>query len=111
LRRYEGMKILFDQGVPEPLRRALTDHSVATAHEMGWTQLGNGALLRAADSQFDVFITTDRNLRFQQNLASYRLAILILPTTNWPEIRVHQTQVVGAANKLRPGDVVELNFA
>jgi len=50
---------------------------------MGWTQLGNGALLRAAVSQFEVFITTDRNLRYQQNLADYRLAIPILPTTNW----------------------------
>ena len=78
---------------------------------MGWMQLGNGALLRAADSQFDLFITADRNLRYQQNLAGYRLAILILPTTNWPEIRVHQALVVAAANKLRPGDVVELNFA
>ncbi len=78
---------------------------------MGWMQLGNGALLRAADSQFDVFITADRNLRYQQNLAGYRLAILILPTTNWPEIRVHQALVVAAANKLRLGDVVELNFA
>jgi predicted nuclease of predicted toxin-antitoxin system len=111
LRRYEGMKILFDQGVPAPLHRALTDHSVATAYEMGWTQLGNGALLRAAESQFDVFITTDRNIRYQQNLAGYRLAILILPTTNWPEIRVHQARVVAVANKLRPGEVVELNFA
>jgi hypothetical protein len=105
------MRILFDQGVPAPLRRALTDHSVATAYEMGWTQLGNGALLRAADLQFDIFITTDRNLRFQQNLASYRLGFLILPTTNWPEIRVHQALVAAAANKLRPGDVVEVNFA
>jgi hypothetical protein len=77
---------------------------------MGWTQLGNGALLRAAMSQFEVFITTDRNLRYQQNLADYRLAILILPTTNWSEIRVHQALVAAAANKLRPGDVVELKF-
>jgi predicted nuclease of predicted toxin-antitoxin system len=105
------MRILFDQGVPAPLRRALTDHSVATAYEMGWMQLGNGAPLQAANSQFDVFITTDRNLRHQQNLAGYRLAILILPTTNWPEIRVHQALIAAAASKLRPGDVVELNFA
>src|SRR5580658_687966 len=105
------MRILFDQGVPAPLRRALTDHSVATAYEMGWTRLSNGALLRAADSKFDVFITTDRNIRFQQNLAGYRLAILILPTTNWPEIYAHQALVAATANELRPGDVVELNFA
>jgi hypothetical protein len=105
------MRILFDQGTPAPLRRAFADHSVSTAYEMGWMDLGNGALLRAAESKFDVFITTDRNLRYQQNLASYRLAILILPTTKWPEIRLHQAMVVAAANKLRPGDIVELNFA
>jgi hypothetical protein len=66
--------------------------------------------IAAAVSQFEVFITTDRNLRYQQNLADYRLAILILPTTNWSEIRVHQALVAAAANKLRPGDVVELKF-
>jgi Domain of unknown function (DUF5615) len=104
------MKILFDQGTPTPLRRALTGHEVSTAYEMAWTQLDNGALLKAADKQFDVLITTDRNLRYQQNLAGYRLAILVLPTTNWPEIRVHEAQVVAAVNALRPGDFVELNL-
>jgi predicted nuclease of predicted toxin-antitoxin system len=104
------MRILFDQGTPAPLRRVLTDHSVSTAYEMGWMELSNGALLRAAESQFDVFITTDRNLRYQQNLVDRRLAILILPTTNWSEIRTHQILVLAAVNKLRPGDVVELDF-
>jgi hypothetical protein len=56
------MRILFDQGTPAPLRRALTDHSVLTAYELAWTQLSNGALLRAAEAQFDVFITTEQNL-------------------------------------------------
>jgi hypothetical protein len=104
------MRILFDQGTPAPLRRALADHSVSTAFEMGWTQLGNGALLRAAESQFDALITTDRNLRHQQNIVGYRLSILILPTTNWPLIRAHQAQVAAAVNKLRPGDLLELSF-
>jgi hypothetical protein len=105
------MRILFDHGTPAPLRHALTGHSVATAHEMAWTQLDNGSLLRAAEMQFDVLITTDRNLRYQQNLAGYRLAILVLPTTNWPAIRVHQASVLAAIDKLRPGDFVELNFS
>ena len=60
------MRLLFDHGTPAPLRRALTGHSVSTAYEMGWTELDNGALLRAAESDFDVLITTDRNLRYQQ---------------------------------------------
>jgi hypothetical protein len=105
------MKILFDQGTPAPLRRALTNHSVSTAYELGWTQLSNGTLLREAESKFDAFITTDRNLRYQQNVAGFRLAILILPTTNWPEISVHLDLVVAAIDNLHAGDVIELDFA
>ena len=105
------MRILFDQGTPAPLRRALTDHTVSTAYEMGWTQLDNGALLKAAATDFDALITTDQNLRYQQNLSGQRLAILVLPTTSWPKIRAHEAQVVDAVNVLRPGDVIELNFS
>jgi len=78
---------------------------------MGWMQLSNGALLKAAETEFDIFITTDRNLRYQQNITSLRLAILILPTTSWPTIRVHQTQVAAAGDALHAGDVVELSFS
>jgi hypothetical protein len=67
-------------------------------------------LLAAAEEQFDALITTDRNLRYQQNLSGRRLAILVLPTTSWPKIRVHEMQVAAAVNTLRAGDVVELNF-
>jgi hypothetical protein len=105
------MRILFDHGTPAPLRRALIGHSVSTAHEMAWMQLDNGALLKAADAQFDVLITTDQNLRYQQNLTGYRLAILVLPTTSWPKIRACEAQVVAAVNALGPGDVVALNFS
>ncbi len=78
---------------------------------MGWMQLSNGALLQAAEAQFDVFITTDRNLRHQQNVEGLHLAILILPTTNWPIIHVHESQIVAAVDMLHAGDVVELSFA
>ncbi len=105
-----SMRILFDQGTPAPLRRALTDHSVSTAYELAWTQLSNGELLRAAEAQFDVFITTDKNLPYQQNIVGNRLAILILPTTNWAKIRAHQTLIAAAVTKLRPGEVVQLDF-
>jgi hypothetical protein len=104
------MKILFDQGTPAPLRHALTGHTTRTAYEMSWTQLSNGALLRAAAAEFDALVTTDKNLRHQQNLAMTGLAILILPTTSWPKIRPHQALVAATVDKLRPGDVVELKF-
>jgi hypothetical protein len=105
------MRILFDQGTPVPLRRGLTGHTVSTAYEMGWTELDNGALLRAAEVDFDALITTDKNLRFQQNLTGRRLAILVLPTTSWPRIRTHEAQVAAAVDALRPGEVVELTFS
>jgi hypothetical protein len=63
------MRILFDHGTPAPLRRALTAHTVSTAYEMGWAELDNGALLAAAERDFDALVTTDRNLRYQQNLS------------------------------------------
>ena len=81
------MKILFDQGTPAPLRRALPDHVVETAFERGWSTLQNGALIRAAEAEgFEVFVTTDRNLRYQQSLADRSIAIVVLMTTSWPRI-------------------------
>jgi len=62
------MKILFDQGAPVPLRARLVGHAVTTASEKGWADLDNGRLLAAAEAEFDVLITTDQNLRYQQNL-------------------------------------------
>src|SRR3989454_10267818 len=105
------MRILFDQGTPVPLRRALTAHTVSTAFEMGWSNLDNGVLLTETEKAFDAFITTDQNLRYQQNLAGRRLAILVLPTTSWPRIRAHQEQVVAAIDALRPGEIVDLTFS
>ncbi len=82
------MRILFDQGTPVPLRQTLVEHSVETAYERGWARLTNGSLLAAAESAgFSLLITTDKNLRYQQNLARSPLAILVLPTTRWPQIQ------------------------
>lgn len=104
------MKILFDQGAPVPLRRSLAPHETATAFEMGWSNLANGELLAAAEGKFDALITTDQNLQYQQNLQGRRLAILVLPTTNWLEIRNHLPAVAAAVNALQPGDYRELHW-
>jgi len=93
------------------LRRELTGHIVATAYEMGWAALANGELLKAAEAGFEAFVTTDRNLRYQQNLSSRRLAILVLPTTSWPKIQLHISEVVAAVNQLRAGEFRELTFS
>ena len=104
------MKILFDQGTPVPLRARLVGHAVVTAREKGWADLDNGHLLAAAEAEFDALITTDQNLRYQQNLAGRGLAILVLPTTSWPMIQEHIDKVTTAVNALAAGDFVEVVF-
>ena len=93
-----------------PLRHALAPHEVSTAFELGWSNLENGDLLREAEGQFDVFVTTDQHLRYQQNLGGRQLAILVLPTTNWPEIQRHKSEVAGAVNSMQPGGYRELRW-
>ncbi len=104
------MRILFDQGTPAPLRHELPGHEIATAFEMGWDKLSNGDLLQAAETQFDAFITTDQNLRYQQNVAQRRLAILVLPTTSWPIIRRNAALIATTAASIGPGAYVEIEF-
>lgn len=70
----------------------------------------NGELLKMADTQFDLFVTTDQNLRHQQNFSEFHLAILVLPFANWPKLQQHLTTIVSTANKMKPTDYVELKF-
>jgi len=104
------MRILFDQGTPAPLRKHLSGHGIATSFEAGWSNLSNGDLLKAAETSYDLLITTDKNLRYQQNLAGRRLAILVLPTTSWPIIQQHVTEVADAVRTMNPGEYRELTF-
>jgi predicted nuclease of predicted toxin-antitoxin system len=103
------MRILFDQGTPVPLRKALTNHEVTTAYERGWSELKNGELLNAAEEEgFEVFVTTDSNLKYQQNLQSRRIAIIVLTTTSWPRIRQALETVVLAVDGASEGMYVEV---
>jgi hypothetical protein len=104
------VKILFDQGTPAPLSRALSKHAVVTAFEKGWSTLSNGDLLAKAEQEFDLLITTDQNLRYQQNLAERRIAILVLPTTSWPKIQSHTTEIAAAVDQVKPGEFVNLTW-
>jgi hypothetical protein len=104
------MRILFDQGTPIPLRRALAGHEVATVHEVGWANLANGELLQQAETHYDLLITTDQNLRYQQNLAGRQLAILVLPTTSWPRLLPHAQAIAAAALALSRGEYLEFTL-
>jgi predicted nuclease of predicted toxin-antitoxin system len=102
------VRILFDQGTPAPLREHLPGHSVETAYEKGWSALRNGELLAKAEAEFDVQVTTDRNLRHQLNLAGRRIAILVLPTTSWPRLQSITREIAAAADSLKPGQYLEV---
>ncbi len=103
------MKILFDQGTPVPLRRHLHPRPVATAAEMGWSGLSNGELLAAAEQAgFGILITTDQNLRHQQNLAEWRIGIVVLTSTSWPRIRHKVREVAAAVDGLPSGGYAEV---
>ena len=103
------MKILFDQGTPVPLRRHLPRHDVATAAEMDWSQLTNGELLAAAtEAGFEVLVTTDQNLRYQQDLKERTIAVVVLMTTSWPRIEKRSGKVAEAINECGRGSYAEI---
>lgn len=105
------MKVLFDQGTPVPLRSHLKGHAVSTAHELGWSTLENGELLAAAEREnFEVFITTDRNLSYQQNLLSRDISIVVLSTTSWPRIQLAIDSVVNAVDASAQNSFVEIEI-
>lgn len=94
------MRVVFDQGTPVPLRRSMPHHVVATAYELGWATLRNGELLSAAEAPgFEVFVTTDTSLRYQQNLSARRIAVVVLTSTSWPRIRAVTAAVVAAVDQ------------
>jgi hypothetical protein len=103
------VRVLFDQGTPVPLRAHLPEHAVETAYERGWSTLKNGELLAVAQSAgFEVFVTTDKRLRYQQNLAGRSLAIVLLPTTSWPRLQRQLQSIANAVNGAKPGSYFEL---
>ena len=105
------MRILLDQGTPAPLRRVLEGHEVSTAYERGWSTVSNGDLIRLAEQEgYELLITTDTNLRCQQNLAGRSIAILVLSTTSWPRIRRAAALVVRSLAESRTGHFQELRI-
>jgi len=103
------MKILFDQGTPAPLRKYLDGEEVITAANLGWGDLSNGDLISAAEDRgFDVLVTTDRNLRYQQNLAERELAIAVIIDSAWPVLRERADNVAEVIVTMKSGDYLEI---
>ncbi len=105
------MLILFDQATPVPIRPYLEGHTVRTAAQQGWDKLRNGDLLSAAeDAGFDILLTTDKNMRYQQNLAGRKIAVVVLGQQQWPRLRPLVQRVVEAVNAATPGCFTEVDI-
>lgn len=106
------MLILFDHGTPKGLIPALAGHQVITAQSRGWNALDNGALLDAAEELgIDLLLTTDRRIRYQQNLAGRKIALVVLTgTTKWSRIRRHFRQIAAVVNGAAPGSYTEIEI-
>ncbi len=105
------MQVLFDQGTPAPLSKFLTSHQVSTAYQLGWQMLTNGDLLQQAElSNFEVLVTTDQNLKYQQNLSSRVIAIVVLTSTSWPRIQKVLSEIIDAVDSSTPNDYIEIKI-
>jgi hypothetical protein len=105
------VKILFDANTPAPLAGFLRGHQVERADERGWQGLNNGALLDAAEEAgFDLLLTCDQNVRYQQDFTGRRLAVLILSSNHWPSLRPLVVRIASAVDFIQTGQVKRLDL-
>jgi hypothetical protein len=105
------MRVLFDQAIPVPIRPFLIGHTVRTAAQQHWDTLKNGELLTVAEQGgFEVFLTTDKNMRHQQNMAGRTIAVVVIGLQQWPALQPHGARVVAAENAATPGRFTEVDI-
>jgi hypothetical protein len=104
------MKILLDECVPWPMQVFLTGHECMTAQQRGWGGIKNGELLRLAELEFDLFITSDQNIRYQQNLAGRGIPIIELSTNKLRQIKDAAAMIQTAIGTIKPGEFRQLNI-
>ncbi len=105
------MLILFDNGTPAPLRHFLKGHTVVEAIERGWDRLTNGELIAAAEAAgFELLLTTDKNIRHQQNLTGRKIAFVVIGNQQWPTLRRYIARVVEAVDAATPGSYTEVEI-
>ena len=104
------MLILFDNGAPRGLANFLTGHTVEEARARGWEELGNGELIEVAEKAgFQVLVTTDKNIRYQQNLEARTIALVVLGHSQWPMVKLVVPAIVAAIDAAAAGSYVELD--
>jgi hypothetical protein len=105
------MRILFDNGTPNPIARSLLGHEVAFARQIGWHELKNGELLnQAEEAGYEVLLTSDKSIRYQQHLSGRRIAIVVLGNQQWPDVKLHLDRIVAAVNAAIPGSYSEVEI-
>ena len=105
------MRIVFANGTPNPIARSLPDHEVAFVRQLGWQELKNGELLRQAEEAgYELLLTSDKNMRYQQNLSGRRIAIVVLGNQQWPDVRLHLDRIAAAVNAATPGSFAEVEI-
>ena len=106
------MRVLFDHVTPSGVARSLPGHVVTKAKDRGWDTLSNGERLAEAErAGFDVLLTADKNMRYQQNLRGRRIALVVLSTPQWPVVRLHLERAAVAVNAALPGSYTEVDLA
>ena len=104
------MKILLDECVPWPMHKLLVGHECTTAQKCGWGGIKNGELLKLAERKFDLFITSDQNIQYQQNLVGFRIAILELSTNDLHRINSAEALIRSAIDAAQPAQVQRLDI-
>ena len=105
------MRILFDHGPPSGVREALSAHDVTEAIERGWDRISNGELLNQAEAAgFDVLLTTDKRIRYQQNLTGRKIAIVVLGNSTWRVVRLHLHRIAQTVAAAEPGSYAEVEI-
>jgi hypothetical protein len=105
------MKILFDNGTPRPIARCLIGHEVTYARRIGWHELENGERIRRAEEAgYDVLLSTDKNIQYQQNLSDRKIALVVLGNQQWPAVRLHLDRIAAVVNAATPGSFAQVDI-
>ena len=105
------MRILFDHDTPAPLIPFLKGHTVTKAKDAGWDRVSNGELLQLAEDEgFDLLLTTDKGIRYQQNLTGRKIAIVVLGNSTWRVVRLYLDRIALVVSKATPGSYSEVEI-
>ncbi len=103
------MRILFDNGTPKAIAKSLIGHVVTFSRQLTWHEFENGELIqKAEDAGFDLLLTTDKKIQYQQNLKGRKIALVVLGNQQWPVVKLHLERIVAVVDGSTPGSYTEV---